>query len=170
MIQISNKPGHLRKIIAIVGSFAVAMMLSVVVLPPAWSMFRPDFVALVLIFWCYRQPKLGHLTTAFVVGLLTDVMYFGVIGQHALAKVVIAYLAIQIAVVQIRNLRSVSILTLLVFGLLLLNTGIISAVNVYSLGYGGLNSVWIQPFAGTALWFLFAYGWCLKEQTNYDAY
>jgi rod shape-determining protein MreD len=53
----------------------------------------PDWVALVLTFWCIHQPlKLG-MGAAFVFGLLMDVANAGVMGQHALAYVLLAFAA-----------------------------------------------------------------------------
>lgn len=53
----------------------------------------PDWVALVLAFWCIREPRRVGMTTGFVLGLLVDVGLGAAMGQHALAYVVLAYLA-----------------------------------------------------------------------------
>jgi len=53
----------------------------------------PDWVALVLAFWCIREPRHVGMTTGFVFGLLVDVGLGAAMGQHALAYVVLAYLA-----------------------------------------------------------------------------
>lgn len=53
----------------------------------------PDWVALVLTFWCVREPRRVGMTTAFCFGLLVDVGQGAAMGQHALAYVVLAYLA-----------------------------------------------------------------------------
>lgn len=76
----------------IVASFAVALLLNF--LP--WPDLRlvPDFVALVLTFWCVRQPRLVGLGIAFVLGLLTDAGNGVLMGQHALAYSLLAFLAI----------------------------------------------------------------------------
>ena len=54
----------------IVASFALALFLNF--LP--WRDMRvvPDFVALVLTFWCVRQPRLVGLGVAWTLGLLSD--------------------------------------------------------------------------------------------------
>lgn len=51
----------------------------------------PDWLALVLAFWCVREPLLVGMGTGFVFGVLTDVAYGAAMGQHALAYVLLAY-------------------------------------------------------------------------------
>ena len=76
----------------IVGSFVLALFLDF--LP--WRDMRlvPDFVALVIAFWCVRQPRLVGLGIAWVVGLLTDAGNGVLLGQHALAYSVLAFLSV----------------------------------------------------------------------------
>jgi rod shape-determining protein MreD len=76
----------------IVLSLAVALFLDF--LP--WKDLRlvPDFVALVLTFWCVRQPRLVGLGIAWTVGLLVDAGNGVLLGQHALAYSLLAFLAI----------------------------------------------------------------------------
>src|SRR4029453_11366198 len=54
---------------------------------------RPDFLALVLLFWCIREPRLISVGIAWFLGLLMDVADGTVFGQHALAYAVLAYAA-----------------------------------------------------------------------------
>ncbi|MFT3760345.1 rod shape-determining protein MreD [Thauera sp.] len=53
----------------------------------------PDWVALVLAIWCVREPQRIGMGAGFVLGLLVDVGQGAAMGQHALAYVVLAYLA-----------------------------------------------------------------------------
>jgi rod shape-determining protein MreD len=73
-------------------SFAIALFLNF--LP--WKDMRlvPDFVALVLTFWCVRQPRLVGLGVAWTIGLLVDAGNGVLLGQHALAYSLLAFLAI----------------------------------------------------------------------------
>jgi rod shape-determining protein MreD len=54
----------------------------------------PDFVALVLVFWCVRQPRLVGLGVAWALGLITDAGNGVLLGQHALAYSIMAFLGI----------------------------------------------------------------------------
>lgn len=53
----------------------------------------PDLAALVLAFWCVREPLKIGMGAAFLVGVAMDVLSGGAIGQHALAYVLLAYAA-----------------------------------------------------------------------------
>jgi rod shape-determining protein MreD len=53
----------------------------------------PDFVALVLAFWCVREPHRVSLGTAFLLGGIVDVAHGAVMGQHALAYVLLAFIS-----------------------------------------------------------------------------
>ena len=57
----------------------------------------PDFVALVLAFWCVRQPRLVGIGIAWLLGLLIDVGNGVLLGQHALAYSVLAFGAIALS-------------------------------------------------------------------------
>jgi len=80
------------KVSTIFGSFALALFLDF--LP--WPDLRvvPDFVALVLAFWCVRQPRLVGLGAAWFLGLVIDAGNGVLLGQHALAYSVLAFLAV----------------------------------------------------------------------------
>jgi rod shape-determining protein MreD len=54
---------------------------------------RPDFLALVLLYWCIQEPRYVGVGTAWWVGLLMDVGDATLFGQHALAYAVLAYAA-----------------------------------------------------------------------------
>jgi len=53
----------------------------------------PDWVALVLCFWCIHQPLRIGMGAGFCFGLAMDVALGGVMGQHAFAYVLLAYAA-----------------------------------------------------------------------------
>jgi rod shape-determining protein MreD len=73
-------------------SFAAALLLNF--LPWPDLRFVPDFVALVLCFWCVRQPRLVGLGVGWALGLLTDAGNGVLLGQHALAYSLLAFLSI----------------------------------------------------------------------------
>ncbi len=55
--------------------------------------FMPDFLALALLYWCIREPRLIGVGIAWCLGLLMDVADATLFGQHALAYAVLAYAA-----------------------------------------------------------------------------
>lgn len=57
-----------------------------------WGLIlRPDFVALVLLYWCTHKPHRIGIGIAWTVGILTDVADASLFGQHALAYAVLAF-------------------------------------------------------------------------------
>ena len=71
----------------------VALTLNTMPLSGFALALRPDFLALVLLFWCIREPRLISVGIAWFLGLLMDVADGTVFGQHALAYAVLAYAA-----------------------------------------------------------------------------
>ncbi len=59
----------------------------------AWA---PDLLAIVLIFWTVHQTNRVGIGAAFVFGLLMDVHQGSLLGQHALAYIILSYFAITI--------------------------------------------------------------------------
>ena len=56
-----------------------------------WLMLRPDFVALVLLYWCTHKPHRVGIGIAWTMGILADVADASLFGQHALAYAVLAF-------------------------------------------------------------------------------
>jgi len=146
-----DSPQHILmpvRIRTIVASFAVALLLNF--LP--WSDLRlvPDFVALVLCFWCVRQPRLVGLGVAWTLGLLADAGNGVLLGQHALAYSLLAFLAIWLSrrVLWFGPLQQ----AFHVAPLLLAAQGVVLLVR---LAAGGSFPGWtlaVGPLIGAALW------------------
>ena len=79
----------------ILGSLVVALLLNF--LPWKNVLLVPDFVALVLAFWCVRQPRLVGLGAGWLMGLLIDVGNGVLLGQHALAYSLLAFASITLS-------------------------------------------------------------------------
>lgn len=75
----------------IVSSLFVALLLNLI--PFGRLPGIPDLVLLVLTFWCIHQPLKVNMGTGFVLGLWMDVVDGSVMGQHALAYVLLAFAA-----------------------------------------------------------------------------
>jgi rod shape-determining protein MreD len=77
----------------VVGFTVLALAASIVPLPDAIELFRPDFVALTVLWFCLLSPRLLGLSYAWCAGLALDGFKGVLLGQHALTLTVIAYLA-----------------------------------------------------------------------------
>jgi rod shape-determining protein MreD len=77
------------------GFFALffALVFAVVPLPDGIASFRPSWVAVTLLYWGLVAPQRYGLATAFLSGLALDTLTGALLGQHALALIVIVYLA-----------------------------------------------------------------------------
>ncbi len=57
-----------------------------------WAMWlTPDFVALIVLYWCIHEPRKIGFLTAWSLGLLMDIADGSLFGQHALAYIILAY-------------------------------------------------------------------------------
>lgn len=72
-------------------SLIIALFLNF--LPTTGVLWIPDWVALTLIFWSIREPRLAGMGSAFLLGIAMDVADASLLGQHSLAYVVATYLA-----------------------------------------------------------------------------
>ncbi len=97
-------------------SALVALALTVVPLPLALDVLRPDFLVLVVFYWSIESPRAGGLGLAFFAGLALDVVNGVVLGQHALALTLMAAWAMHLRL----RLRVFSVLSqsLTIFALL----------------------------------------------------
>ena len=76
-------------------TFVLALALSVVPLPEAVAAFRPDWVSLILIYWALVTPERFGLVTALWMGLAVDTLSSALLGQHALAMLVVVYFSLR---------------------------------------------------------------------------
>lgn len=76
-------------------SFVIAFVLAIVPLPPLLQIVRPEFVTIVLIYWCIALPARIGVGIGWSVGLVMDVLVDTLLGQHALTFALIAYLSIK---------------------------------------------------------------------------
>jgi len=73
-------------------TFVIALMLTMLPLPDWAHVFRPEWVAMVLIYWVLALPERIGVGVGWVMGLLLDVVKGTLLGQHALALALVAYL------------------------------------------------------------------------------
>ena len=77
----------------VVGLTLLALAAMVAPLPSMLEPYRPNFVALTVLWFCLLSPRLLGLTYAWLAGLALDGFQGVLLGQHALTLTVIAYLA-----------------------------------------------------------------------------
>lgn len=78
----------------IIVTLVAALFLNFLPWPGFWTWLKPDFVALVVLYWCIAQPRKIGFTSAWILGLMMDVADGSLFGQHALAYSILAYAGI----------------------------------------------------------------------------
>lgn len=133
----------------ILASVLIALFLNGLPLEGIWLMLRPDFVAVVMLYWCMHKPWRIGIGLSWAVGILADVADASLFGQHALAYTVLAFGGVVLhRRLQMFNLRQQ---TSQVSGILALTYAVYALVHWQANGY----VVWLY-FLGcltsTVLW------------------
>ena len=138
--------GRLPVILTII----VSIMLVVMPLPDWAEPFRPDWVALTLIYWAMMMPRTWSVGSAWLVGIVVDVAQGTILGQHALALCFIVFVTVRFHLLM--RVFPMQQLTATVFALLALYQFILFWIN----GAAGidvpLSSYWGPVITGTLFW------------------
>lgn len=130
-------------------TFLIAFAVTYLPLPLWIDRFWPDWVSLVLIYWCLALPQRVNVGTAWVLGLFQDAATGTLLGQHALALAVIAFLTVKTH--QRIRVNPLWQQALSVLGLLIINQLLVSWINGVT-GYPPQNWWYLAPALGGMLW------------------
>jgi len=89
-----TRRGESRRLPVIV-TIILSLMLMVVPLPDWATPFRPDWVALTLIYWAMMLPRTWSVGSAWIIGVVLDVAQGTILGQHALALCFIIFVTVR---------------------------------------------------------------------------
>lgn len=78
--------------IIILLTLLIALMASITPLPLSVDAFRPDWVLVVLLYWCLALPSKVNIISAWIMGFLLDVLLGSVLGVHAAAMALSVYI------------------------------------------------------------------------------
>lgn len=76
----------------VTGTVILAVIFAVLPLPEPINAARPDLLLLLVIYWALSAPRIAGLLFAWFCGLAIDVLKGIILGQHALAFLVVAYI------------------------------------------------------------------------------
>ncbi len=128
----------------------IAFMLMIVPMPAAAEPFRPDWLALVLVFWAMTVPRSYSVGIAWLIGIVLDVAQGTLLGQHALALCIIVYITVKFHLLM--RVFPLSQLTATVFALLTLYQFLLFWIN----GVAGVTAsaidYWGPVVSGTIVW------------------
>ena len=134
-------------------TLVVGLMLTIMPLPGVSEAFRPNWLALLLIFWAMQLPRTWSVGTAWVVGIVLDVSYGTLLGQHALALCLVVFATVRFHLLM--RVFPMSQLSATVFALLTLYQFILYWVN----GVAGVTApaitYWAPVLTGTLIWPVF---------------
>jgi len=134
----------------IIITLVVGLMLTIMPLPDAAEPFRPDWLALLVIFWAMQLPRTWSVGSAWVIGLVLDVSSGTLIGQHALALCLVAFSTVRFHLLM--RVFPLSQLSATIFALLAMYQFILYWVN----GVAGVSApsvvYWAPVITGTLIW------------------
>jgi len=144
------------RVLPVLITIIVSLMLMIMPLPEVVEPFRPDWLALTLIFWAMQLPRTWGVITAWVIGIVLDVAQGTLLGQHALGLCVIVFLTVRLHLLM--RVFPLMQLTATIFALLALYRFLLFWIN----GVAGVSSelvyYWGPVVTGTLLWpFLFMF-------------
>ena len=139
-----------RRRVTLIGTFSVALILTIMPFPVWAEPFRPDWVGLVLIYWCLAIPERISVGTGWLLGFLQDVLYGSLLGSNAIGKTLVAFLAVRLHL-QLRMFprwqQAVS-----VFGLLITNQLLVLWIRGAIGQAPETISYWTPSIVGALLW------------------
>ena len=138
-------------------SITAALMLAIAPMPE-WAVdYRPDWVALTLIYWSMMLPRTISVGIAWMAGLLLDVALGTLLAQHALALSLIVYFTnkfhLQIRVFPMSQMAAVVLALLATYRFVLFWINGIAGVSGPAASYWGpvLSSAIVWPLLAVLL-------------------
>ena len=134
----------------VIGSLIFGLMLMIMPLPGAAETMRPDWLALLVIFWSMQLPRTWSVGTAWTVGIMLDVTQGTLLGQHALALCIVAFIIVRFhLLIRVFPLPQ---LTASIFPVLALYQFLLFWINGVA-GVSAPSSVyWAPVITGTLVW------------------
>jgi rod shape-determining protein MreD len=134
----------------IILTFIVA--LGLVLLPlPGWLLpLRPEWMAMVLIYWCLAAPERIGVTSGWIVGLVMDIATGAILGQYALSYATIAFVSLKLY----QRVRVFPVWQQAVLVLVLITLHLVIVLWIKGIANQQMitTGFWIPPFTSMLLW------------------
>ena len=140
---------HLRYLV-IPASLVIALILMILPLPDWAQIYRPNWMALVLIYWSMALPGRVGLWFAFFSGIVLDTSLGTILGQHTLALVVVVYFNMNFY--QRIRVLALAQQAIYVFALLLINQVVVAWVEGIMGRPTPLMAYFGAPLVGMVIW------------------
>ncbi|MDB6088338.1 MAG: rod shape-determining protein MreD [Gammaproteobacteria bacterium] len=128
----------------------IALVLTVLPLPPWLDLVRPAFLVLTVLYWSIAAPRAGGIGLGWFSGLLLDVFQGPVLGQHAMALSLVTYITSR----EHQKIRSKPAFqqALIVFAALVMYEVVVFAIDGWT-GHPLTSPLrWIHPLTGALIW------------------
>lgn len=89
-----TRPMSLNFIIPL--TFIIGLGLDLLPYPPWLAVIKPDWVLLILFYWCLTEPRRVGVGYGWVIGLVVDLIHYSLLGQHALGKAFVALVVVSL--------------------------------------------------------------------------
>jgi rod shape-determining protein MreD len=136
--------------LVIYASLVVALILMILPLPDWAQIYRPNWMALVLIYWSMALPGRVVLWFAFFSGIVLDTSLGTILGQHTLALVVVIYFNLNFY--QRIRVLALAQQAIYVFALLLINQVVVAWVEGIMGRPTPLMAYFGAPLVGMIIW------------------
>ena len=134
----------------VIVSLILGLMLTIMPLPDALEAFRPDWLAMLTIYWAMQLPRTWSVGTAWITGIVLDVSQGTLLGQHALALCCVAFITVRFHLLM--RVFPVPQLTATVFPILAIYQFLLFWIN----GVAGVDAplvvYWGPVVSSTILW------------------
>jgi rod shape-determining protein MreD len=134
----------------VINTFLVGLVLTIVPLPEVVDPFRPDWLAMLVIFWTMQLPRTWSIGSAWVIGIFLDVSQGTLLGQHALALCFVAFITVRMhllmRVFPMPQLMATVLPILAIYQFLLFWINGVAGIDAPSVTY------WGPIISGTVLW------------------
>jgi len=131
-------------------SLIAALGLKILPFPFFWAQFNPDWVLLILIYWTLVIPEKTGVFSAWMVGILVDVLTGRLLGEYALTYGIICYFCLKFH----RRLRLFPLpqQILFIFGCLLMSRLLVFWIeSIQNLAVFSF-SFWLPVLTGSLCW------------------
>jgi rod shape-determining protein MreD len=128
----------------------VALILTVLPLPHWLDVVRPAFLVLTVLYWSVNAPRTGGIALGFFAGLMLDVFQGPVLGEHALALVLVTYIAVR----EHQRIRSKPAIqqALIVFAALIIYEVVLFMIDGWT-GHPVTSPLrWVHALTGALIW------------------
>jgi len=131
-------------------TFLIGLVLTIMPLPDSIEAFRPDWLAMLVIYWAMQLPRTWSVGTAWIVGIVLDVSQGTLLGQHALALCFVAFITVRfhllMRVFPVPQLMATVLPILATYQFLLFWINGVAGIDAPSITY------WGPVISGTLLW------------------